>query len=419
MNIGCHMPHTPSITNKARSIDAILKSVLSIVAFAVCTAIASGADLGIGYVFYKEQGFHPDSRAVVKEVVSYESFPTIVRAKTKSGQLLQITAGQAPVFVPDPNGSASPDNVKGLINQLIPKYPQHRGLLDKLLAVCNSKKVTPPTTVSAVSAPAQKQTDFFMVLVDGKKIEKIEIGELKPMSVSVISDDGSTIQNIAYESIQLGQSKLPPEAKAAIEKGKAAAEARKKSEADRAVAETKNQDKLVAEAEPAKLTDQTTSSYGSKTSNKEPNSMPKNDPEIEMEQDTMFKDMIGRLARKPGFNIQNVSGGGVVKMLTAILEDNPELALKKDEQTGVTLLFHAVFNGYKPVVELLLAHKADTNFTLGDEHYTALHIAAKQGHAELVKLFLAQGADVNSTDTGGWTPLVFAAENGNEKVQSF
>ena len=434
------MPHTPSITHKSKRTHAILQSILSIVSFVVCTAICSGADLGSGYLFYKEQGFHPDSRAIVKEVVSFEVFPAISRGKTKTGQLLQITAGQGPIFLPDPNGAALPDDVARQIKQLATKYPQHQVLLDKLLAVCSSKQKAPPaaplatpsTAAALGGSPAENKADFYVVLADGTKVQNIKTAAITEDSIKLISDEG--IRTVPTDSIQLSLSNLSPDAKAVVEKGQAAAEAKRKADADRIAAEKKeqeriakeDQDKRLAEVEPAKLTDRPTSGGDIKpTATKptateptatEPTNAGKKDPEIDIEQDTMFKDMIGRLARKPGFNIQGVSGGGVVMMLKAILDDNPEVALKKDEKTGATLLLFAVIKGYKSVVEVLLAHKADMNFTMGDEHYTALHIAADKGHAELVRLFLAQGADVNSTDSDGWTPLVSAAKGGHEEV---
>ena len=42
---------------------------------------------------------------------------------------------------------------------------------------------------------------------------------------------------------------------------------------------------------------------------------------------------------------------------------------------------------------------------------TPLHIAAAEGHKEMVELLIAKGADVNAKDDGGWTPLDLARHN--------
>jgi uncharacterized protein len=43
---------------------------------------------------------------------------------------------------------------------------------------------------------------------------------------------------------------------------------------------------------------------------------------------------------------------------------------------------------------------------------TALHYAAAQGHADVIRLLLGWGADVNARDDDGQTPLMFAAGHG-------
>jgi|GEM_PF-6288459 len=222
------------IVNTSRTAPGLAVFLISILALAVCSAVCSGADQGAGYVFYKEQGFHPDSKAIVKEVISYESFPTIARAKTKTGQRLEITSGQSPVFLPDPNGSTSPADEERLIKQLVIRYPQHHVLLEKLLAVCSNRPKAPAAAPAATPESgvesAQNKPDFYVVLADGSKIEHIKIGALTEDHIRLIIDGG--FQNISYDSIQLSLSKLDPEAIAEIEKGRALQAEKKKQAAE-------------------------------------------------------------------------------------------------------------------------------------------------------------------------------------------
>ena len=47
---------------------------------------------------------------------------------------------------------------------------------------------------------------------------------------------------------------------------------------------------------------------------------------------------------------------------------------------------------------------------------TALHAAASSGHAEVVRLLLAAGAELEALQTGDWTPLHVAADLGHAAV---
>jgi ankyrin repeat protein len=92
----------------------------------------------------------------------------------------------------------------------------------------------------------------------------------------------------------------------------------------------------------------------------------------------------------------------VVKLLLAIDGIDPE---SKDTEYGHTPLWWAASNGHQMVVELLIHSDSVT-----------LHLLAQKGIQELVKILLAAGYDVNTTDSWKRTPLHYAVLYGNLEV---
>ena len=72
----------------------------------------------------------------------------------------------------------------------------------------------------------------------------------------------------------------------------------------------------------------------------------------------------------------------------------------------------AARTGKVDAVRVLLAHGADVNAKESWKQQTALMWAAHEGNAEAVKLLLEAGANVNERSMFGWTPLLFAARQG-------
>ena len=63
---------------------------------------------------------------------------------------------------------------------------------------------------------------------------------------------------------------------------------------------------------------------------------------------------------------------------------------------------------------MLLANGANVNLANTDEGSTPLSVASYKGHVEVVRLLLANGANVDQTAVGGESPLLAASVNGNE-----
>ena len=97
-------------------------------------------------------------------------------------------------------------------------------------------------------------------------------------------------------------------------------------------------------------------------------------------------------------------------MLCLLISDK---SLKRDFLVTQGLSFYQVFwNDTKD-------HK-QSFWYLGDDGMTSLHLAAQNGHIEVVHAILNQNnmprKYINLPDEGGWTPLVWACENRHEEI---
>ncbi|GMH36832.1 hypothetical protein BSKO_04705 [Bryopsis sp. KO-2023] len=64
----------------------------------------------------------------------------------------------------------------------------------------------------------------------------------------------------------------------------------------------------------------------------------------------------------------------------------------------------------------LLSKGADPSSTHGGFNSTPLHVAAEQGHVEIVEMLIEKGANVDAQNNRGVTALYFAAQNGHLEI---
>jgi ankyrin repeat protein len=107
---------------------------------------------------------------------------------------------------------------------------------------------------------------------------------------------------------------------------------------------------------------------------------------------------------------------GDIAKVRALLKDNPNLVFSKNLK-GSTPVHQAAWKGHGNIVKLLLANNADVNVT-DPSGITPLHAAAVHGHLRVVEILLAGKAEINAkkSNANGTTPLHFAALHGHKKV---
>ena len=100
--------------------------------------------------------------------------------------------------------------------------------------------------------------------------------------------------------------------------------------------------------------------------------------------------------------ISSVAYGRVDDVRAALDAGFPISAAKSD--TGFTILHQAVLFGHVPVAILALERGADPNARCVKQ-VTPLWFAAYSGKAELLRLLIGAGGDVNARQKDGLTPL--------------
>jgi ankyrin repeat protein len=111
--------------------------------------------------------------------------------------------------------------------------------------------------------------------------------------------------------------------------------------------------------------------------------------------------------------LHQASRAGSVKLVKLLIAKGADVNAKA--KNGNAPLHISALAGHREVVKLLIAKGANVD-AKGRNGWAPLHNAARQGRRHVVELLLAKGADVNAKDNRGRTPLWWANRRGHKEI---
>lgn len=136
-------------------------------------------------------------------------------------------------------------------------------------------------------------------------------------------------------------------------------------------------------------------------------------------------DIVDQLLRA-GANVNAANHHGVTPLSLACENANAAVAerlLKAGASVnatlpvqGETVLMTAALSGSVDIVRMLLDRGADPNARTTTSGQNALMWAVAHNHDEIVRLLIQRGADVRAPSKAGFTPMLFAAQQGDIRI---
>jgi len=119
------------------------------------------------------------------------------------------------------------------------------------------------------------------------------------------------------------------------------------------------------------------------------------------------------VARGAALSLFEAAAAGEIERVERLLAESPA-DVNAYSGDGWTPLHLAAFFGHAKIVELLLAQGADvTARSKNPNGNTPLHAALAANQKMAAGLLIGHGADLDAADAGGWRPLHLAAANNN------
>src|SRR5438045_2822304 len=119
------------------------------------------------------------------------------------------------------------------------------------------------------------------------------------------------------------------------------------------------------------------------------------------------------VARGAALSLFEAAAAGEIERVERLARESPA-TVNGYSADGWTPLHLAAFFGHAKIVELLLAHGADvTARSKNPNANTPLHAALAANQKMAAGLLIGHGADLDAADAGGWRPLHLAAANNN------
>ncbi|XP_019620043.1 PREDICTED: ankyrin repeat domain-containing protein 17-like [Branchiostoma belcheri] len=132
--------------------------------------------------------------------------------------------------------------------------------------------------------------------------------------------------------------------------------------------------------------------------------------------------LLARGANKEHRNVSDytplslAASGGYVNIIKLLLQHGAEINSRTGSKLGISPLMLAAMNGHTQAVKLLLDMGSDINAQIETNRNTALTLACFQGRHEVVSLLVDRKANVEHRAKTGLTPLMEAASGGYAEV---